>query len=219
MSYPPAPWNLAGYSLQGLHLLDIDQVRPYVPSDLNIFSVFPGKTLGGVYVASYGTGSILEYNELIVVSALIWEGGQIGSWISHIYVDHPDSIAGGREIWGLPKQEAQFIWSLGETPFVQVKQGEQLLCTLSSHGQLPGWQQSLAAPAFGLLNRQLLVFEAEATFKLQFAQVELTVPDESVLSGLKLGQPIVGFYANPIQLLVKAPSIVKALPSASLAYR
>lgn len=211
MPYPLAPWNLQGYSLQSLHLLDTNCVRPFIPADLKIFSVFPGKTLGGVYIASYGTGSILEYNELIVVSALVWEAGQIGSWISHIYVDHPDSIAGGREIWGLPKQAAQFLWNLGSSPTVEVRCGEQSLCTLSSQGQLPGWQQSLTAPAFGLLTSKLLLFEAEAKFKLQLASVNLTIPAESSLSPLKLGQPLLGFYANPLQLLVKAPAVVKEI--------
>ncbi|NJO78545.1 MAG: acetoacetate decarboxylase family protein [Cyanobacteria bacterium RM1_2_2] len=211
MPYPPAPWNLQGYSLQSLHLLDIDCVRPYIPADLHIFSVFPGKTLGGVYISSYGIGSTLQYNELIVVSALIWEAGKIGSWISHIYVDHPDSVAGGREIWGLPKQEAEFIWNIGNTPTVEVRYGTESLCTLSSYGQLPGWQQAVTIPAFGLLNTKLLFFEAKADLKLQFANVKLTVPTESRLSDLKLGQPLLGAYANSLQLLVQAPTVAKEI--------
>lgn len=209
MSYPLSPWNLQGYSLQSLHLVDTDRVRPYIPADLNIVSVWPGKTLGGVYVAAYEQGSILEYNELIVVGALVWESGKIGSWISHIYVDNPDSIAGGREIWGLPKQEAEFIWHSSNTPSVEVKRGGQSLCTLSSQGQLPGWQLPFAAPAFGLLNSKLLVFEAKADFNLQLANVKLTVPAESEFADLSLGQPLLGFYANPLQLLVKSPTVVK----------
>lgn len=215
MPYPSAPWNLQGYSLQSLHLLDIDHVRPYVPADLNIFSVFPGKTLGGVYVAAYEAGSTLEYNELIVVGALIWEGGKIGSWVSHIYVDNSDSVAGGRKIWGLPKQEAEFIWHSGNTPAVEVRRHGQILCILSSHGQLPGWQQSLVVPAFGLLHNKLLTFDAKADFKLQLANVKLTVPPESNLSDLNLGQPLLGFYTNPLQLLVKSPVVVKEVLSAN----
>jgi hypothetical protein len=209
MSYPLAPWNLQGYSLQSLHLLDINCVRPYIPADLNIFSILPGKTLGGVYISSYGAGSTLQYNELIVVSALIWEAGRIGCWVSHIYVDHPDSIAGGREIWGLPKQEAEFSWNIGTTPAVEVRFGEQTLCALSSQGQLPSWSQALTVPAFGLLNDKLLFFEAKADLKLQFANVKLIVPTESSLFDLKLGQPFLGAYAASLRLLVQAPTVVK----------
>jgi hypothetical protein len=94
MAYPQAPWTLQGYSLQTLNLIDITAARSLVPSELEIISVWPGKTLGGVYVASYGSGSTLEYNELIVVSAITRYANRFGTWISHIYVDNPDSVAG-----------------------------------------------------------------------------------------------------------------------------
>ena len=51
MPYPQAPWTLQGYAIQTLQLLDIDRVRPFIPSELNIITVLPGKTLGGVYLS------------------------------------------------------------------------------------------------------------------------------------------------------------------------
>ena len=71
MPYPQSPWTLKGYAFQTLHLLDIDRVRPLIPPELNIISVFPGKTLGGVYLSYYGQGSVLEYSELIVIAAFL----------------------------------------------------------------------------------------------------------------------------------------------------
>jgi acetoacetate decarboxylase len=68
MSYPQAPWILQGYAFQTLQLLDIERVRPFIPAELDIISVFPGKTLGGVYLSRYSAGSVLEYSELIVIS-------------------------------------------------------------------------------------------------------------------------------------------------------
>jgi hypothetical protein len=208
MSYPAAPWILEGFSLQTLHLLDIERVRPFIPSELNIVSVLPGKTVGGVYVASYGAGSSLEYNELIVVSALLQRGTKIGGWVSHIYVDNPDSVAGGREIWGLPKQLAQFTWNVGKMPSVQVKQDDQPLCTLSSNWQLPGWQQPLSGPVFSLLKSQLLQFTGQGTLKLHLAGVDLVISSTSPLADLNLGRPWLGFYCEPIHLSVNAPFAV-----------
>jgi acetoacetate decarboxylase len=46
---------------------------------------------------------VLEYNELIIIAAVLGYKGKFGAWISHIYVDNPDSVAGGREIWGYLK--------------------------------------------------------------------------------------------------------------------
>jgi acetoacetate decarboxylase len=106
MAYPSAPWTLRGFAFQTVQPLDIDRVRPSVPSDLEIVSIFPGKTLGGIYVSSYGSTSTLQYSELIVVSALVRQGARLGAWISHIYVDNPDSVAGGRDIWSLASRTA-----------------------------------------------------------------------------------------------------------------
>ncbi|HEY9821570.1 MAG TPA: acetoacetate decarboxylase family protein, partial [Candidatus Sericytochromatia bacterium] len=104
MTYPPAPWTLQGYAIQSLQLIDIERVRPLIPTEFEIISVLPGKTVGGVYLSYYGSGSVLEYSELIVAAGMVRYSGKIGGWVSHIYVDNADSVAGGREIWGLPKE-------------------------------------------------------------------------------------------------------------------
>lgn len=70
MTYPPAPWTLKGFAMQTLQLIDSAQARVFVPPELQIVCVLPGKTLGVMYVASYGPESVLTYNELIVVPAL-----------------------------------------------------------------------------------------------------------------------------------------------------
>jgi acetoacetate decarboxylase len=210
MMYPPPPWNLEGYAFQTLQLLDIDRVSSLIPSELGIVSVLPGKTLGGVYVASYGAGSVMTYNELIVVSAVVHHGGKIGAWISHIYVDNPNSVAGGREIWGLPKELAQFTWDLGKTPHVQVRQGDELLCTLNCRWQLPGWQQALRGSVFSVVSSNLAAFEGRAKFKLALANTDLQVPSESPFAWLGLGQAWLSFQLNPLQLAVRAPQVVHA---------
>ncbi|MEM5838755.1 acetoacetate decarboxylase family protein, partial [Pediococcus acidilactici] len=126
-----------------MQLIDIDRVRPLIPSELEIISVWPGKTLGGIYLSYYGSGSVLEYSELIVIAAFVGYKGKFGGWVSHIYVDNPDSVAGGREVWGLPKELAEFTWEGGVSAAqpealaprkearVTVSQGNRLLCSLN----------------------------------------------------------------------------------------
>ena len=72
-------------------------------------------------LASFGPGSVLEDDELIVAAALTQHAGRSGFRISHIYVDDADSVDGGREIWGLPKDLAQFTWERGEQRQVLVR--------------------------------------------------------------------------------------------------
>lgn len=52
----------------------------------------------------------LCYDELIV-GALALHGLKPGVWVHGIWVDSAASLAGGRAIWGLPKELATFRWS------------------------------------------------------------------------------------------------------------
>ncbi len=125
VGYPQyTPWTLKGYAISTVHLVDVDKVRSLIPSELNIISVLPGKTLSVVYLSYYGSGSVLEYSELIVAPALVSYQAKFGGWVSHIYVDNPDSVAGGREIWGLPKEMAEFTWE--DNKRVTVRQDKKI---------------------------------------------------------------------------------------------
>lgn len=209
MTYPPPPWTLKGHGFLNLHLLDIEHVRPTIPSELAIVPVFPGKTIGGVFVASYSADSVMPYNELIIVSGLVSYAGKIGSWISHIYVDHPDSVAGGREIWGLPKELAQFQWNLAKHPSVQVKQDDRTLCQLSTQWQLPSLPLPfIAAPVLSKLDSTPLLFRAQGSLSLQLVGVSLEVPDTSPLASLKLGQSWLSFYSDRLSVTAGVPSAI-----------
>lgn len=208
MPYPAAPWSLHGYALQTAHVLDIAAARPLVPAELTIVSVFPGKTLGGVYLANYGAGSALQYSELIVVAAIVQRSGKIGPWISHIYVDNPDSVAGGREIWGLPKELADFSWSAAA---VEVRQQERSLCTLSYGQPFTLWRQAFAASSFGQLNADLLSFNAKADLRPGLISAELSVPIESPFAALHLGQPWLTVHAEEMSLTIEPPTVLARL--------
>lgn len=206
MPYPQAPWTLQGYAIVTGHLINIDRVRHLIPSELEIISVFPGKTVGGVYLSYYGSGSALEYSELIVIPAAVGYQGKIGGWVSHIYVDHPDSVAGGREVWGLPKELAEFTWERGER--VTVRQGNRILCSLNYKQQTFAWRQSLSGSSFSAKDANLLNFSAELESRLGFIGSKLEVPTESPFSAVGLGQPFLTVGCEQMSLTVHAPEVV-----------
>ncbi|MBE9052914.1 acetoacetate decarboxylase family protein [Nostocales cyanobacterium LEGE 11386] len=212
MPYPSAPWTLVGEAIQTLHLVNIDQVRSptvgrslsLVPTELNIISIWPGKTLGGIYLARYKSGSVLQYNELIVVPAVVFYQGKIGVWISHIYVDNADSVAGGREIWGLPKELADFTW---EEKRVTVRQGGRLLCRLNYNQQNLAWRQQLGTSAFSVMDDNLLTFRAEIDARLGLVGANLDISAESPFAGITLSQPFATVRCEQMKLLVDAPKV------------
>jgi acetoacetate decarboxylase len=209
MTYPFPPWHLEGYAFSSLHLLNIESSLPLVPPELEIVSLLPGKTLGGVYVSTYQSGSVLEYNELIVAAALVRHQKQIGAWISHIYVDNEESVAGGREIWGLPKEIAQFTW---ENNQVSVRQGDCLLCLLDYQQSWLNlstwWQPQLTGNCFSRLGTQLLLFTSQFSSEISTVNSSLTVPNNSPFADLHLGQPWLTLSLKKLNLMVAVPKAI-----------
>ena len=209
MNYPQAPWNLKGSAVLTINLLDVERSRPFIPPELEIISVLPGKTVGGIYLSAYESGSLLQYNELIVVAGLTRYQNQIGSWISHIYVDNETSVAGGREIWGLPKEMAQFTWKDGE---VSVKQGDTPLCHLQYskewYSLATWWQQKFTANSFSGLNTELLLFNNSFSSQISWRSGKLTIPETSPFTRLNIGQPWLTFKMDRLDLLAGEPKAI-----------
>jgi acetoacetate decarboxylase len=205
MSYPSAPWINKGFAYPSLHLIDVERARAFVPNDLAIVSVLPGKTLGVVLAAAYGPGSALEYNELIVAPALLRHGRQFRFWISHIYVDHEDSMAGGREIWGLPKEMAQFSWS---ATGVEVRQGQLQLAVL--RWEKPRWLLPiiLFLPGFSKLGTRLLAYWVRVRACSGITSGHLDVPAESPFAALNLSGKKWVFPLVDMTLKTNAPRVV-----------
>lgn len=204
MQYPPAPWTLQGRGVLLLHLLDTSRAQPFVPAGFSILSVLLGKTLGGIFLATYEAGSSLAYHELIVIPALVRYRGRPGAWISHIYVDDQASAAGGRKLWGLPKALAEFTWDAGEPGQVIVRQGGQVLCSV--HPGHPSWLGRLPIflPALSRQGEARLWFKGTGTARLGIARGRVMVPPGSPFSPLGLGQGLC-VHLDRLRATVHAP--------------
>lgn len=208
MAYPSAPWELKGYALQTVHLIDIDKARSFVPPDLEIVSVWPGKTVGGIYLSAYGSGSVLEYNEAIVVPALVSYDQKWGAWISHIYVDNEDSVAGGRDIWGLPKETAEFSWETGAPMGIRVSQGDRLLCSLTYTQPDFTLPMPLSGPVFSILESDFLLFQGDFKSRLGLISGNLEIATNSPFASLNLEQPLLTIYGDDLHLIATAPEVI-----------
>ena len=96
VAYPAAPWQMVGSLWLSLFKLkeDVDELRP-----------------AGVYGAafvSYEEGSPLTYSELLVARPVKSEEHGRRVTITDIWVDSPASVAGGRELWAIPKGLCDF---------------------------------------------------------------------------------------------------------------
>ena len=220
MFYPAAPWQLYGTALQSLHAIDLATARQFVPVDFEIVPVLPGKTVGSLYLSIYGSNSTLQYHELIVAPALVRYRGKIGAWISHIYVDNPLSVAGGRNIWGLPKELADFTWRDRD---ITVSQDNISLCRVDrSPTMLPlsFWGKlKISGDVFGSLDGNIRSFQGDVETGLKWTPFQLSIPAESPLFAVNLGNPWLTIQLEQLHLTANVPSSVGRSMSSGVARR
>lgn len=213
MSYPSAPWTLQGYAIQTLQLIDIKLVRPFIPPEFEIISVLPGKTIGGVYLSNYSSGSTLQYSELIIAPGMVNYSGKIGGWISHIYVDNSESVAGGREIWSLPKELADFTWQKANQNssklenMVTVSQGSKTLCQLRYNIPSFSFPIPFSSNFFSTKLDSILLFKGEFLVNIGLCGSQIEIPMESPFASLRLERPFLKFYCKNLRLVAGAPKV------------
>lgn len=107
-SYPPEPWDLEGLGYVALWLVPT-RVLPALPSGVRPVSVL-GKSVVATGFVDYQPGGLLSYHEFLA-APLVHRGVAPGLSITDIWVDSAASKAGGRELWGIPKEMASFEMS------------------------------------------------------------------------------------------------------------
>lgn len=202
IAYPPPPWHLHGESVQAVRLVSIELARSWVSPRLKIVPVAPGMTLAAVFCAKYGSSSTLRYHELAVAPALTRIGNRVGFWISHIYVDSPQSVAGGREIWGLPKELAEFHWR--GSGAVDIVQGAERLCSLEWSAFGPRLPAPLFLPLLSERNAELLAFHGRGTGRVRLCRGSVNIAQHAPFAPIGPGHSWHMAEAR-IRLKVSAP--------------
>lgn len=105
-AYPAEPWDLHGHAYVGTWLVPVAHLpAPHSPATTPI-TIF-GRGIVGVAFFVYEQPSPLTYHE-IMSTVLVRQGWRVRVSITHIWVDSPASRDGGRDLWAIPKQLADF---------------------------------------------------------------------------------------------------------------
>jgi len=134
MTYPPAPWHTHGRAFVQPYLVDASRLR--LPPGFAPVTV-AGRAIGVLGLVEYTPPSPLTYAELVWMPCMVAvptaDRTARGYFVDKMYVDSPASLAGGREIWALPKQLARF--QLGEREaIVDTEDGAHLVLELAHRG-------------------------------------------------------------------------------------
>jgi acetoacetate decarboxylase len=173
VAHPPPPWHLFGELI-------------IVPA------LVKPRALGGVLLANYTSGTLV-YRELIAFS----HATARGMVVSHIYVDDPESLSGGHEIWGLPKEPARFEYT--RTHFVARQETTLLEARIRRRpGFLP---LVIPAPVVSDAGATL----GRARIKAAPALVTLDVPPTSPFAPLGLSGTRLALAGDALSLTMPAP--------------
>ncbi|MBA3462742.1 MAG: acetoacetate decarboxylase family protein [Deltaproteobacteria bacterium] len=142
-----------------------------------------GRAVGFLALIEYVPPSPIVYAELAWMPCMVSARGARGYYIAKMYVDSRDSLEGGRELWAIPKQLAEF--SIGEgAATVDTEDGAHLELALHRRGPA----LSLTAGASTLQSLGLEAVRFRGSGKAQTASGGLTVTAASGMDGW-LGWP------------------------------
>lgn len=105
-TYPPEPWDLTGHSYIGVWLLPRGLTpTPHSPATKAVTIVGRAVVCAAFFV--YEQPSPLTYDE-IMATVLVRDGWRLRVSITHIWVNSAASREGGRKLWAIPKDLAEF---------------------------------------------------------------------------------------------------------------
>ena len=216
VSFPPVmPWHLVprGTTLLTLHWMPVRRAREVVPGRFTVVRFRPGYTIGALLLADYGPGSDLEYNEVIVSCATVFYGGRLGAWVTHLFVDSPDSVAGGRELLGARKYLAPFARETGARNRISVGDPDRPICRIEFGRQIWLWRQRLRAPALHLDVRgascgTVSAHGNEVRGRVGLTRARVEIPERSPLHELGFGRPFLSVCGREMEAVMGGASFL-----------
>ena len=200
-SYPPAPWRLNGQLYGSIWTVPRAAFQVELPPQFKPIINF---NRIGVYAGfvDYQAGSVLTYHELIAGVVVRLAGNwRIAFNVTHIWVDDRASRRGGRELWGVPKELAQFEYHYARANHNlqgTARDGAQTLAEGNFHsvaGLPGGWRIPVPFPDLQILNAR--PHSSSGTFwsSLQVCRGGMDIPTDSPLARLGIAgrKPLVSF--------------------------
>ncbi|MFC8144446.1 acetoacetate decarboxylase family protein [Streptomyces paradoxus] len=110
MPFPPSPWHLTGDMVVSLWRIPVDDLPPWpLPRGARPWVVRRRATLLTFWV-DYRPGGVLAYHEFLIALAVRHGRRLAGSTVA-AWVDDEQSLAGGRALWGIPKEQGAIMLS------------------------------------------------------------------------------------------------------------
>jgi hypothetical protein len=199
VTFPPEPWHLEGQLHLSVWLLPRAHLPRGLPSGTRPLSIAGRCAVGCAFVV-YEQGSVLRYNELLS-AVLVRKGLRPMVCITDIWVDSSASRDGGRALWGIPKELADFSVTRGVAFAARARQdGQQLAeAEFQRRRQLPGAWPMAYSVAQSLAGR-LKVSPVRASTRLELTRAHWRFPDGSPLRRLRNRRPVISLTLRDFRI-------------------
>jgi Acetoacetate decarboxylase (ADC) len=197
-TFPPPPWRLAGPAAVAGGLLPLATACAAVPPGLSVVPVTPGHAVAALVLVRYGGSSVLAYSELGLLIGPVAGAGRVGGWVERMWVDSEASRAGGRAIWGVPKELARFEWQEnGRDRAVTVRDEADTLLLRAAWRRSPVTVPLRATSAFfGSLEGPLRRGPMGGRFPGGPARMVVDAPSEGPVAALALARRLPGWAGD-----------------------
>ncbi len=197
--YPAAPWDMKGQLWMSAFKSD---APVQLPTGLKHF--LDPKTII-VTLVRYLEGT-LPYDELIVGTPARL-GARVGIYVDYIWVNSLASVWGGRRIWGVPKNLAEFTWG-ASTVRVSDEQGPIATITVDRTPGRSPWVW-MPTPGIGQLeNNQWAYTVGQLWVRLDGKAMQ--IEGWSTRFGYQLDRkPTLSMGAKPFRMHIPAAKILK----------
>jgi hypothetical protein len=188
-AYPGEPWALRGQLHTSLFLVPVTEVPADVPGGFRPVRLGRFGLVGTAWV-SYEPGGVLAYRELMS-TLLVRRGIRLMPTITHIWVDSEASRDGGRALWGIPKQLAEFSFT-GSQFSADDDGGPVAAGTVRPRWRLPGrWPVGFRVAQW--LGGKAKVTPVRASAQLGLAKAAFDADGDGPLAFLAGRRPLVSF--------------------------
>ncbi|MFI1444460.1 acetoacetate decarboxylase family protein [Streptomyces fructofermentans] len=196
--YPEEPWQLAGQMYLSLWTPPRGELPPVAEGTRPV--TVAGRGLVGAAWVVYENDSVLHYNELLR-AVLVRDGARPRVCITDIWVDSAASMAGGRALWGIPKEMAVFDVERAQEASFAAKAQDGPLATgrFTERRRLPGtWP--LRYRLTQTLDGRPKTSPVRSRGVVRLARAQWRVPENSPLGPLTRRSPFVSLALRDFTL-------------------
>ena len=208
--YPPAPWRMAGPALVAVAPMPLSVARALVPAPAQAVPIAPGRALAVYILAHYSWGAPLRYGEVAGMVAARVGAGPAG-FVDSMLVDDEQSMAGGREMWNVPKELTRFTFGEGFAEAEGV-----LKATWTPPRRLLKVPRA-AGTFLGGLDGTLARGTLRGAVRVGVVRPRLEIPAGSPLERLRAGAPLFGLVGEIDVLAYASADRTARAPAAAVA--